>query len=752
MPGSGVGPHVAVNGPLGAQFLAWESATAVAGRVLGINPFDQPNVTESKENTKKILASGLPDAGAVVHRRRDRGVRRHTSAAPTDRDRARCGGCSTRSAPTGYLAVMAYLDRFGDADVAEVRPSWPRQRPAGHLRLGPAVPALHRPVPQGRPAGRRVPADHRRGHRRPRRARPAVHLRAAAGGPGRRRPAGARRPGPAAAAGCTSPTGRPERPNCSPRPRSLGAGRLMSARPHTRRSTDPNPLRDPLDRRLPRIPEPCALVIFGVTGDLARKKLIPAIYDLANRGLLPPGFVVLGFARRDWGDGDFETMAKEAAQEHARTPWREEVWARLGRQHQVRAAARSTTTPPSTSWPSTLDELRDTPRHPGQRRVLPVHPAGGVPGRAQADAAHRDGRQRRSPAAGAGSWWRSRSAHDLPRPRELNELVDDVFTAPGRVPHRPLPGQGDGAEHPRAALRQRPVRAGVELPVRRLGADHHGRGRRHRHPGRLLRHRRRRPRRAAEPPDAAARAGRDGGADQLRRRRDPHREAQGAAGHHAAERHRHRHRPRPVPAGLGRRRARGRLPRGGGRAGRLHHRDLRGGQARHPEPPLGRRAVLHPGRQADGPPGHRDRGAVQEGAAPAVPGRRRGAARPQPARHPRPARRGRHAEVRLEGARHHDGGPRHHDGLPVRRGVHRVEPRGVRAARARRAHRRQHAVPGRRRGRGELAGRRPAGAGVGRQDARSPTGPASGARAPPTRCSPATAHWRGRDPSGAATP
>ncbi|MGH3745996.1 MAG: hypothetical protein ACRDT8_01205, partial [Micromonosporaceae bacterium] len=54
-----------------------------------------------------------------------------------------------------------------------------------------------------------------------------------------------------------------------------------------------NPLRDPLDRRLPRIPAPCALVIFGATGDLARKKLIPAVYDLANRGLLPSEFAVL---------------------------------------------------------------------------------------------------------------------------------------------------------------------------------------------------------------------------------------------------------------------------------------------------------------------------------------------------------------------------------------------------------------------------------------------------------------------------
>ena len=54
-----------------------------------------------------------------------------------------------------------------------------------------------------------------------------------------------------------------------------------------------NPLRDARDKRLPRIAGPCGLTIFGVTGDLSRKKLMPAIYDLANRGLLPPGFALL---------------------------------------------------------------------------------------------------------------------------------------------------------------------------------------------------------------------------------------------------------------------------------------------------------------------------------------------------------------------------------------------------------------------------------------------------------------------------
>ena len=90
-----------------------------------------------------------------------------------------------------------------------------------------------------------------------------------------------------------------------------------------------NPLRDPRDKRLPRIAGPCSLVLFGVTGDLARKKLLPAIYDLANRGLLPPGFSLVGFARRDWADQDFGKVVRDAVREHARTPFREEVWRSL---------------------------------------------------------------------------------------------------------------------------------------------------------------------------------------------------------------------------------------------------------------------------------------------------------------------------------------------------------------------------------------------------------------------------------------
>ncbi|MEH1031828.1 glucose-6-phosphate isomerase [Micromonospora profundi] len=119
MPGGGASPDVAVNGPLGAQFLAWEYATAVAGVVLGIDPFNQPNVTESKENTNKILASGLP---AETPSFTEGAIEVYApQGAPGDLAgvlRWLLDGLGE----DGYLAVMAYLDRFADADAARLRP------------------------------------------------------------------------------------------------------------------------------------------------------------------------------------------------------------------------------------------------------------------------------------------------------------------------------------------------------------------------------------------------------------------------------------------------------------------------------------------------------------------------------------------------------------------------------------------------------------------------------------------------------
>lgn len=118
MPGRGVRPDIAVNGPLGAQFLVWEAATALAGRLLGINPFDQPNVAESKENTNRLLATladgSLAEAPSAV----DGAVEIHGGASTVEEALA---WLLAQVPPGGYLAVMAYLDRFGDADIADVR-------------------------------------------------------------------------------------------------------------------------------------------------------------------------------------------------------------------------------------------------------------------------------------------------------------------------------------------------------------------------------------------------------------------------------------------------------------------------------------------------------------------------------------------------------------------------------------------------------------------------------------------------------
>ncbi|WP_248117014.1 MULTISPECIES: glucose-6-phosphate dehydrogenase [unclassified Micrococcus] len=100
----------------------------------------------------------------------------------------------------------------------------------------------------------------------------------------------------------------------------------MAAELPVRAGRPSNPLRDPRDRRLTRIAGPSSLVLFGVTGDLARKKLLPAMYDLAHRGLLPPSFSLVGFGRRDWSDDEFADYVRTSVEAASRTPFDETVW------------------------------------------------------------------------------------------------------------------------------------------------------------------------------------------------------------------------------------------------------------------------------------------------------------------------------------------------------------------------------------------------------------------------------------------
>ena len=197
----------------------------------------------------------------------------------------------------------------------------------------------------------------------------------------------------------------------------------------------PNPLRDSRDRRLSRVAGPSSLVLFGVTGDLSRKKLMPAVYDLANRGLLPPGFVLLGFARRDWGDGDFEQIAKEAAKKGARTEFREEVWQRL--------AEATKFLPGSFDDDAAFDQLAQT-----LNELDASHGTGGnaafylsIPPNAFPTVLRQMERTGMADNHKTPSWRRvvveKPFGHDLESGKALHKLVDDVFTAPDvfRIDH-----------------------------------------------------------------------------------------------------------------------------------------------------------------------------------------------------------------------------------------------------------------------------------------------------------------------------
>ncbi len=74
------------------------------------------------------------------------------------------------------------------------------------------------------------------------------------------------------------------------------------------------------------VPQPCAIVIFGATGDLTHRKLLPALYNLAADGELPPAVAVIGFARRPKTDDEFRGEMEEATRKFSRQQVRDEIW------------------------------------------------------------------------------------------------------------------------------------------------------------------------------------------------------------------------------------------------------------------------------------------------------------------------------------------------------------------------------------------------------------------------------------------
>ena len=278
---------------------------------------------------------------------------------------------------------------------------------------------------------------------------------------------------------------------------------------------------------------PATLVIFGASGDLTRRKLLPAIESLARHERLPDQFAVVGVARTSMTD---EQFADSALGERSLASKRQ-------LQGGVRYIAGGYDDPETYKrLVETLDELDAQRGTSGNRLFYLSTPAGAfepvINGLAGAGL--------NQPREGSFSRLviEKPYGHDLrTRPRARRRRAHRVRRAPG-LPHRSLPGQGHRPERAGAALRQLDLPADLESLLGRPRADHRRRDPRRRHPRRLLRARRRDARHRAEPRAPGPRAGTDGATGLVRGRGGAQREGEAAAGDPAAHRPGHRRRSR----------------------------------------------------------------------------------------------------------------------------------------------------------------------------------------------------------------
>jgi glucose-6-phosphate 1-dehydrogenase len=275
-----------------------------------------------------------------------------------------------------------------------------------------------------------------------------------------------------------------------------------------------NPLREGLSNR--PMPQPCNVVIFGASGDLTFRKLIPALYNLAADGDLPSAANIIGFARREKSDESWRTELKETTAKCSRSGLNEEVWANFS-QHIYYHRGEFQDSKCYETLKAKLDALDAKSGTRGNRlfylSVSPAEYAGILEQLAAAGLTH----------AKAGAWARviveKPFGTDLKTARELNEGIGRAFperdtfridhylgkeTAQNimvlrfansileplwnhRYPHRPLSRQRNRAEHHGAAVRELDLRAAVESPVHRSRPNHERRDARRRSPRALLR-------------------------------------------------------------------------------------------------------------------------------------------------------------------------------------------------------------------------------------------------------------------------
>ncbi len=253
--------------------------------------------------------------------------------------------------------------------------------------------------------------------------------------------------------------------------------------------------------------------IFGASGDLTSRKLIPALYELFRKQRLPAGTKVDWFfadqvQRRPVADGVGQDD-RDRSSARVLTPASGSGLPRTSIISRAILALR----PISAPWPSGWTSSKPGPRRRAssiwpRRRSSTVRPVAQLGAAGLADESH--GIRRIVIEKPFGT--------DLATARQLNAEVHRVFPGAAGLPDRSLPGQGDGAEHPGAPVRQRDSGADLEPQLHRPRADHRGRGGGRRPPRRLLRPCRRGPRHVSEPSAAAPDGHGDGAAGPLRGR------------------------------------------------------------------------------------------------------------------------------------------------------------------------------------------------------------------------------------------
>ncbi len=176
----------------------------------------------------------------------------------------------------------------------------------------------------------------------------------------------------------------------------------------------------------PLSPQPCTLVIFGGSGDLARRKLVPAVYNLLLDGVLPPNYAILATGRKALSDADFRKTAQEGVVKYSRQKINDKVWPDF--EKRLFYVAGSIDDPKAyTGLRKRLEEIEGSLKLPGNRifylAIPPTSIAGAVEGLKNAGLVQ--------PPTGNVPFSRviveKPIGHDLESARQINAAVANVF-------------------------------------------------------------------------------------------------------------------------------------------------------------------------------------------------------------------------------------------------------------------------------------------------------------------------------------